>query len=190
MPGTPGERGCIRLPLRPRHGHSTGQVWEPSASLQSVLTHSALGGHWWPRCPVLWPPWCCSGAHPARIDFGGSAGSPRGGLGPCWGLKCNNTPAPGMLQRCPGQQGWSPAGPLGLKPWMRDPPSPRAHPSVGSCQGVCNELGAPHGPPGHGVSGAELGAEGSVCVCVCWGTLWGWWVSPFFLTSMGSTPSP
>lgn len=46
----------------------------------------------------------------------GCVGSPRGRLGPCQGLKFNNTPAPGMLQCCPRQQGWSPAGTLGLKP--------------------------------------------------------------------------
>lgn len=195
MPGTPGEWGCIQLPLGPPCSRSTKQVWGGPAcpcGLSSLIRHLvAASGHSAP----------CRGCHGAAQALGhlsrqdqpeGSAGSPRGGLGPCQGLKCNNAPAPGTFQHCPGQQGWSPMGLLGFKPWMWDPPSPRAHPSLGSHRGVCNEptlpgeLGAPHSPPGQGGSGAGLRAEGSVCVCVFWGMLWGWWVSPSFPISVGS----
>lgn len=84
-------------------------------------------------------------------------------------------------------------GATGLKPWIQDPLSPRAHPSAGSGRGVYNEpatlgeLGIPCTLAGER---GWAGVERSACVCMFLGILGGWWVTPCVSTNVGSTASP
>lgn len=174
-------------PLQPQHW----EVQEPGTSPWSVITQHmvAASGHGAKCCG------CHSAAQalrhlPHRDQPWGSAGNPGGGLGLCWGPKCNNTAA---LSTAPSGRAGPPRGPWDSSLGSRIPFPHGLTPLQALAEGYIMsllpwenwELPAPRQ-----VRGTGAGVERSACVCVFLGILRGWWVNPCVSTSMGNTASP